>query len=226
MAVANRPKTIMWHEEILSRNTLRALTYIGEQQWFRRSTWYLAGGTALALQVGHRTSIDLDFFIPQSTFSTAKFMNLLPTKVWQTNILREGTLYGKLYGTKTSFIAYPFFVPQYPFLNYKNLRILDAHDIAVMKITAISQRGKKRDFVDLYWCCTNLLPLDDALKRIPSQYLNGTAGLHHILKSLTYFADAEDDPMPTLFFRATWKEIKTFFQREIPRVAKELLELR
>jgi len=98
-------------------------------------------------------------------------------------------------------------------------------DVAVMKIIAISQRGRKRDFFDLYWCVKNLGPLIDTLKKLKKQYPSVAHDYHHILKSLVYFADAESDPNPEIYFKADWKEVKNFFRKEVPKVAREAMRL-
>lgn len=226
MAAANKAVNVQWHPEVLTKGGIRALEYLGSQQWFKRSGWYLAGGTALALQVGHRTSVDLDFFTPQKEFSSLRLVSRFPENIWKVDILQEGTVYGRLFRTKVSFLAYPHFVPRYPFLWHNAVRVLDVRDIAVMKVVAISQRGKKRDFIDLYWCCLNREPLKVILHRLPQQFPAMGNQYHHILKSLTYFEDAEADPMPRLHFRAAWASIKTFFEKEVPRVTEEFLRLK
>ena len=95
-----------------------------------------------------------------------------------------------------------------------------------MKVIAISQRGRKRDFVDFYWYCKNRESLTDVLHRLPAQYPTVAHDYHHILKSFMYFADAEEDPMPKIFFDVTWREIKKYFQQEVPRITKEFLGLK
>lgn len=218
-------REIIWHESILPRRTRQALDYLSKQAWLKRSSWYLAGGTALALQAGHRLSLDLDFFTPQKDFSSGKLVGHFSKDAWMTDILREGTIYGRLMNAKISFIAYPFFIARKPPLWFGSVRVLDLEDIAVMKIIAISQRGLKRDFVDLFWFSQHHLSLGEIMRRLPDQYPTVSHDYHHILKSLTYFADAEHDPMPNLFFKATWKEIKSYFRKEVPRITRELLKL-
>lgn len=208
------------------RATQKALAYMNTQQWLKRSRWYLAGGTALALQVGHRQSVDLDFFTPQKDFSSGKLIDYFSKKLWHTDIVREGTVYGELLGAKVSFIAYPFFVPGKPYVWHGCIRMLDPYDIAVMKIIAISQRGRKRDFVDMYWLCKHQESLSDILHRLSEQYPTVAHDYHHIIKSLTYFTDAENDPMPKCFFKVSWPEIKRFFAREATHAARTLLKLR
>ena len=226
MASSNSNTKINWHADILPRPTKKALDFFSTQEWLRQSKWYLAGGTALALQVGHRTSLDLDFFITQNDLSIERLLAQFPKNLWITDIAREATVYGRLLSAKVSFIAYPFFIPEEKFQSYGTVRVLDPRDIAVMKVIAISQRGKRRDFVDFYWYCNNREPLADILRRLPKQYPTVAHNYHHILKSFMYFKDAEEDPMPKIFFNATWKEIKEYFQREIPNITKEFLGLK
>lgn len=216
---------IIWHKEILPANTQKALDFLSTQNWLGNSIWYLAGGTALALQVGHRSSVDLDFFAPTLDFSTAALIDHFKNE-WELDFTKEATVYGKLYGAKISFIGYPFFTSKESFLRYGSVKVLDAKDIAVMKIIAISQRGKKRDFVDLYWYVKNREPLEQIISRVNDQYPQTNHNLHHILKSLAYFEDADKDPMPNLNFSANWSEIKSYFTKEIVMLTRKLLDLR
>src|SRR3989338_7233206 len=138
----------------LPRVTSRAFLEIARLSLLARTSWYLAGGTALALQTGHRASVDLDFFTEQSRINeTALERKLLDTGKWKTSLREDGTLFGLFHGAKMSFIAYPFFHPKAKRRRYGNIIMLAPEDIAAMKIVAISQRGRKRDFIDLYWYC-------------------------------------------------------------------------
>jgi hypothetical protein len=204
----------------------RAFLFCTKYPLLRRPRWYLAGGTALSLQVEHRQSADLDFFTPLTGFRKLEVERaLLATDRWKTDYLEQGTIYGTLLEAKVSLIAYPLFVPSARMLVCGNLRMLIPQDIAVMKIIAISQRGRKRDFVDLYWYCVHRNPLREIISRVLKQYPGKKHNLPHSLKNLTYFDDAESDPMPRLFFDATWGEIKRFFKREATRIARELLDI-
>ncbi len=214
---------IEWHERVLTRGTTRALKFLSTRDWLRRSQWYLAGGTALALQAGHRQSLDLDFFVQQKDFDLNRLLAHFSSTPLVVDVAKEGTLFGALFNTKVSFIAYPFFIPRAKPIWYGAVRILAAKDIATMKIVAISQRGRKRDFIDLYWYVMHHEPLVDILRRLPEQYPTVAHDYHFILKALMYFEDADQDPMPKIFFKATWREIKRYFQTEVPGLAKELL---
>ena len=216
---------ITWHFKTLTAATKKALDLLSAEQWLKRSQWYLAGGTALALQAGHRRSVDLDFFMQQANFNTAKLLEHFKKFQWQSTLIKEGTVYGILQGAKVSFITYPFFVPAAPKHRYGAVRVLDARDIAVMKIIAISQRGRKRDFYDLYWYTHTKEPLLNVLRRVHNQYPQINHNYHHLLKSLVYFNDAEHDPTPKIFFQTSWKTIKKYFISEVRQLTKSLLKL-
>ncbi|MFH1253631.1 MAG: nucleotidyl transferase AbiEii/AbiGii toxin family protein [Candidatus Uhrbacteria bacterium] len=208
--------------EILPPSTKRAFEFCTKEPFFSKD-WYLAGGTAMALQVGHRQSVDLDFFTPRGEFDEAFVeREMFNTGKWETTFREKGTLYGKYRGAKMSFIAYPFFHPSRKKIKVGNVNILIVDDIAVMKIIAISQRGRKRDFFDLFWYCQNREPLINVLQRVAKQYPEQKHNFNHIVKSLTYFEDAENDLMPVILFRINWHDVKKFFLKEAKTIAQEL----
>ena len=119
----------------LPQETQQAFLYCTTTPLFSQEDWYLAGGTALTLQVGHRRSLDLDFFTPQAAFSEDTLeRNLFVTGHWHTSLRAQGTLYGTLKGAKISFIAYPFFQPSPHRIVCGHVPILLPPDIAAMKI--------------------------------------------------------------------------------------------
>ena len=214
-----------WHYETLPRQTKKALDFLSKEEWLKQSSWYLAGGTALALQAGHRKSVDLDFFSEDKNFNEKKLLaNFAENSNLEIEVEEKNTIYAKLFGAKVSFIAYPFFVPKQKPLWHGTIRVLDQIDIGVMKITAISQRGRKRDFFDLYWCAHNVEPLENIIKRLKVQYPMVAHDYHHILKSMVYFEDAESDPGPEICFPADWKKVKKFFTKEIPTIATKIMK--
>lgn len=218
-------KQLGFYFDILPPETKKALDFLSSRDWLKNLPWYLAGGTALALQAGHRRSIDLDFFLKKNNFENTDILReLRGTKEWIVTLDRKGTIYGKLFGAKVSFIAYPFFIPKQKMIWYGTVRILNLIDIGVMKIIAISQRGRKRDFFDLYWCANNTESLENIIRRLKKQYPSIVHNYHHILKSLIYFDDAEVDPEPTIYFDVNWKKVKSFFTKEIPIIARKIMK--
>lgn len=214
---------ITWYPHVLPRATQKALKHCAEDAWFRTAPWYLASGTALALQVGHRKSFDLDFFTQEKEFGQQSIAAHFPTDLWKTERTYQGTLFGELAGAKVSFIAYPFFTPRLPFIPYGTIHVLQPRDIGVMKILAMSQRGRKRDFLDLYWLSHNVETLSWFIGQLKDQIPDVAHDYHHIIKALTYFDDAEKDEMPELNFRIDWRTIKKFFQDEAKKLARDLL---
>lgn len=204
-------------------STKKAINLLLKLEWIKND-WYLTGGTALTLQFNHRASVDLDFFTHHKDFDTAFISTALFPYKWVITRTDKGTLYGELGGTKISFISYPYFIPKQPFITHGNINILDARDIAVMKIIAISQRGKKRDFFDLYWYISHKEPLTDIIKRVAVQYPNLKHNYHHIIKSLLFFEEAEEDPEPQIFFDADWNKVKQYFLKIVPEIADKILK--
>ncbi len=222
--VTPAPKQVAFHFDSIPSEAKTALDFLSTQKWLRNSTWYLAGGTALTLQARHRRSIDLDFFSERKSFESDDLLRQFSgVNDWKVTMNRKNTLYGELFQTKVSFIAYPFFVPKQKPIQYGSVRILAPLDIAVMKIIAVSQRGRKRDFFDLYWCAHHLESLETTIKRLKAQYPSVAHDYHHILKALVYFADAESDPEPIIYFDADWKTVKRFFTKAIPPIANRLI---
>ncbi len=214
---------LTWHPDVLPRVTRKALKFCAADPWFKDAPWYLAGGTALALQVGHRKSFDLDFFTHEKDFNQQVIASHFPTDHWKTERVYQGTLFGELEGAKVSFISYPFFIARQPFISYQSINVLQSRDIGVMKILAMSQRGRKRDFVDLYWLVHHVEPLRWFMDHLKDQIPDVAHDYHHIIKALTYFDDAEKDEMPELNFHANWRTIKKFFQDEAKKLARDLL---
>lgn len=167
--------------------------------------FYLAGGTALALQLGHRQSLDFDFF---SDFNFNR-LNLLRELGQYGDVMRfsetEGTLHCSLNGVKLSFFYYPH--PTIELLQVDRLRLASIIDIALMKFEAIAGRGDKKDFIDLYFILRNHA-LPDLLKKHSEKYGMDWSNRYHLLKSLVYFNDADDQPSPLMFEDVTWMQVK------------------
>jgi len=183
--------------------------------------FYLAGGSAAAFHLGHRISIDLDFFTPVD-FETNVLLTRLQTigtlKVQQQS---AGTLVGLLAKTQISFFYYG-----YPLLKtadiYRGIRIASLLDIALMKITAISQRGRRRDFVDLYFICQSGYSLANLLRQIPAKFSSLEYPSYHLLRALVYFDDAENDPRLKMLAPYNWRDIKHFFESEVSDLMRKL----
>jgi hypothetical protein len=177
---------------------------------------YLAGGTGLALRFGHRRSMDLDLFLSEAFDEEALLQRIQPMPGVLIVARAPRTLHLTIQGTRVSFLgyAYPLLFPPAPFAG---VPVADPRDIACMKIAAVASRGTKRDFVDLYAACERY-GLAELLDLFARKYAQTGYNKLHILKSLTYFADAEKDPPPHMLVPLDWPEVKRFFEREAPRL--------
>lgn len=178
----------------------------------------LAGGTAVALQLGHRRSEDLDFFSTRPFDPEDLSRVLSGTGPFSAESASRGTLHGTFGRIRTSWLYYP-----YPWLEEPALRkpcpVAHLADIAAMKISAIASRGSRRDFVDLYAIVTRSLPLGAALASFEKKFAGRSYSRYHILKSLAYFEDAEKDPpVRPLATGPDWEEVKRFFADQVRRL--------
>ncbi|MBI2339116.1 MAG: nucleotidyl transferase AbiEii/AbiGii toxin family protein [Deltaproteobacteria bacterium] len=202
-------------EQAVTPASLAILKEIGREPCFTR--FYLAGGTALALQIGHRLSVDLDFF----TRETFKYRRVIDTLQkmgdFRATHEREHTVVGFLNQVMVSFFQYNYPMLETP-LSFHDVSLAGLKDIAAMKIEAISGRGVKRDFVDLYFLGLAGLSLQDAIAGFQKKYESFNANRVHLLKALTYFADAEKNEMPKMFKKVSWQKVKDYFIRETKRL--------
>ena len=199
-------------QKILSRKTktnLERLKKAGILQDF-----YLAGGTGLALQLKHRLSLDLDFFTKRDLDSKILVQKIKKLGRFSIEKEAENTLVGFFQSTRITFLKY-----DYPFLfrlkNFEGIKIADAKDIGCMKIAAVSSRGTKKDFIDLFFICQKVISLKRLLELFKKKYKGVDYNMIHILKSLIYFEDAQREPMPKMIIPISWERVKNFFKKEI-----------
>jgi predicted nucleotidyltransferase component of viral defense system len=170
--------------------------------------FYLAGGTALALLEGHRVSADLDLFSPSFDDPEAAQVTLQvahPEAVITS--ISPRTLYLQIQGTTVSLFGY-----SYPLIatllrpdNYL-LPLASREDIVAMKLAAIASRGSRKDFIDLWLLATRYWPLTDCLELYRKKFAARDIG--HVVRSLTYFDDADEEPPLRLLIDVDWEEIK------------------
>lgn len=201
----------------ISKPTQSSLAVLSRIKFVSR--YFLAGGTACALHLGHRLSFDLDFFSPKPVeprIIVANLKDLGELEVYQND---EGTFNGKFKQVKLSFFVYPYRL-LYPFLEYSGVKLADLKDIACMKLDAISRRGTKRDFIDLFFICKQF-ELSYLLKLFEKKFQKLNVPVWHVIKSLIYFEDAEKNDLPKMLQPVDWEEVKEFFQRQVKKLAKE-----
>lgn len=193
-------------------NLLELLKKLMNEELF--SEFNLVGGTSLALQLGHRNSIDIDLFgnqeINQELFieKLNSFGNLNVTQSTR-NILIT-----KINEIKVDFVNY-----QYPLLNdflvIDGVRMLSTKDIAAMKLNAIAGRGSKKDFIDLYFLLEEF-SMKEILGFYNQKFNDGSVFM--VQKSLTYFEDANPQLQPQMFKPFDWEICKQKILEEVTKL--------
>lgn len=204
----------MWHPETVDASVQRTLGDLRKLPIL--GSFYLAGGTGLALYLGHRRSVDLDFFLDEDFDEDAMVQKVQRLEGFSLVAKSPGTIYAHIHGTKVSLIAYRYPV-LFPFQSFLGASVADPRDIGCMKVSAIASRGTKRDFVDLY-TVSQRYGLEEFLACFKRKFAQTDYSMVHILKSLTYFEEAERDPMPDMLVPLSWEEVKQFFAREALRL--------
>lgn len=188
--------------------------------------FYLAGGTALALQLGHRTSLDFDFYINEE-FKWEELKTQFEAVGGKEIIIDTDTFHGEIYQVSVSGFYYP-----YPlvgeFVNFETLKLASLEDIAAMKVIAVIQRARQRDFFDLYYLI-KLLGLEKIIQIVYEKYPWYKENNKIIITALTYFEEAENDDdlsrVNILDKNVTWELVKDYLRQEIKSVRLNPLEM-
>jgi hypothetical protein len=196
-----------WHVEVLSASQLKVLARLGP--FMSEKGFYLGGGTAVALHLGHRKSVDLDWFremkIPDAMALATELKEVV--RGLKVVSVSKGTLHASISGVKCSFMEY-----RYPLLatvekmTKCRCDIASLDDLACMKLSAVAQRGSRKDFADVYALCAKHRPLLKLVEQYQRKY--ETEDVAHVLFSLSYFGDAEKGRMPFMLWDTDWKDIK------------------
>jgi hypothetical protein len=172
--------------------------------------------------LGHRLSDDIDLFTQEDFEPSVLVQVIQGAGAFELERTGWGTILGWLNGLRFSLFCYRYPV-LYPFQSVGPLPVADLRDIAAMKIAAISDRGSRKDFIDLYFICKDQLSLREVLRLYGRKYGKLKANLLHLYKSLTYFDEAEKQAMPFMLKPFYWDGLKAFFERETEKAYKSVL---
>lgn len=195
--------------ETIEPSTLDLLRRIQSEALFKECR--LVGGTSLALQFGHRKSIDLDFF-GKFEPDPLQIKDLLKG-IGSVQVLQESKFIFQyiVNDVKVDFVNYPYgWISER--VDEDNLYLAGPRDIAAMKLAAITNRGTKKDFIDLFELLGHF-SLAQMLDFYKDKYADSIP--FTTLKSLTWFEDAEDDPMPTMLRDYSWEKVKDRISAEV-----------
>lgn len=200
----------MLHVESVAPHTLGILKTLVSLPSFKN--FNLAGGTALALQIGHRISVDLDFFSDEE-YEVDTVLEEIAACGYEVKILgkKANNLNLTINDVKTDILKY-----SYPLIDKTiiddGVRMMGKKDIALMKISAITNRGDRKDFTDLYF-----LLKEYSLAELMALYVKKYAHeeIFHVYKSLIYFDDADTQAPLKMLKEASWDVIKNEISRSV-----------
>jgi len=209
----------------LSILSSKQISLLKKLKFLEKYDFYLAGGTALALQIGHRTSLDFDFYTKKK-FDNRKLLKDLENHFEEIELIQnpEQTLIVKIESREVSFFYYPYPLIYSPIKEKELPPLAIKEDIAAMKVMAIIQRGRKRDFIDIYFLIKEFglkKIFEIAKKKYPS------FNFYLALQALTYFADAEREKIKgriTYVKSISWSEIKKFLIKSTNDFKKSYLK--
>ena len=202
----------MLYKQAVNPKLLELLNNLMEIDVFK--DFNLVGGTSLALQIGHRISVDIDLFGVYK-INEIEFNEEL-SRLGTVQLIKKSkniVIYN-INGIKVDFVNYNYKLLEQP-KTLENIRLVSLKDIGAMKLNAISGRGSKKDFIDLYFLL-NFFSLDELLHYYNEKYQDGSEFL--VLKSLQYFEDAENDEFPKMLIPIAWKDLKTKISNEAKRI--------
>jgi len=206
-----------WYENVLDKSAHKAARRLSA---VLGGDFYLAGGTGLALRLGHRISLDLDLFSQNRRLDTPERLALVKAlkASGSTEVMgeKDGTIHLKLGGTSVSLFNYPYKLLKQP-SRWSGLNVASLEDIAAMKLSAVVGRGAKKDFIDLFFICRECGPAK-VLKWGERKFPDHPQFAVQAAKALVYFEDAEKEPSPRVLLSVPWKEIRRYFEKEIPKL--------
>lgn len=218
--LAPEARRMKWHPEALAPSqklALRDLGGIAEARGF-----YLAGGTAVALYLGHRLSVDLDWFTDGRIEDESRLAGQLREAAPRLAVekLSRQALNCSVRNVRCSFIALPYRLMR-PTLELPGFgcRIAALDDLAAMKLAAVAQRGARKDFIDVFALAREHRPLGELVRLYERRH--GFAGSAHLMNALVYFDDAEGDPMPRMLWKIRWGKVKDSIRGWVRRMAME-----
>ncbi|MGH7965223.1 MAG: nucleotidyl transferase AbiEii/AbiGii toxin family protein [Candidatus Binatia bacterium] len=206
-----------FHPEVIGTIQRRVLRQLGPLM--ARRGFYLGGGTALALHLGHRRSVDLDWFTEEQIADPLRLAQDMRDEgiAFVTGRTERGTLHGLASGTRVSFLEYryPLLQPPHSWKEFGSL-IAAPEDLACMKLAALAQRGAKKDFVDIYALGLKHTSLPEMLHLYRQKY--SVSDTVHVLYGLAYFHDADQERMPKMLWETDWRTVKRTVQKWVREV--------
>jgi hypothetical protein len=213
------------HWEALTPATIQALHKVANLYFIDQ--FYLAGGTGLALYLGHRFSVDIDFFSPDISAAGPDqrdaLRNILSDPSLAVTYDKEGTFVATWQQVGVSFFrlaVYP--LVKVPLL-VEGIRLARLEEIGAMKLAAIIDRGTRKDFVDMYFIL-KIISLEEVFEVASIKYAQVHSFPVSAVRALAYFIDAEALPMPRMLDHTSWATMKKFLEHQAMEAGRMRLE--
>jgi hypothetical protein len=181
--------------------------------------FYLVGGTALSLQIGHRESIDIDLF------SAEEFPANIIDK-YEQNIIRkfDNSIEATIQDTKVFLFNFNYELYK-PLRTIDNVRLADPIDIGLMKLLALQGRTTKKDIIDLYFIDKEIIPLEELLQIFESFYPKESFNSYQSFKVLINRDQIDKEPDPRMLEPINWNASFEIIQNKISSHIKSLINL-
>ena len=179
--------------------------------------YYLAGGTALALQTGHRRSMDFDFFSRKKNTAEEICELLERFSGYTVREMNADTLHAEIGGVKVSFIGAYRYLPVGKFVELDKIRLASVADIGLMKLLAITHRATLRDYMDLAAIVRDHVPLDQLLKKCREKY-GKTFNVLLPLRALASFEDL-DPETPLMLDKSLVRSWRSILKEAVKKAA-------
>jgi hypothetical protein len=186
--------------------------------------FYLAGGTALSLQIGHRHSIDLDLFSPTEDIPSIRgnLENSLSALGPGLADSSWGNLVYVAKNVRVGFYGYGYALIN-PLVEEETARLASIEDIALMKMDALLSRANRKDFYDLYFICQGV-PIHTLFDKAPLKFPSIRDFEVQVVKRLVYFGSADYDPEPSLLQPVSWQTVKDYFIKQAKEIEQSWLK--
>ncbi len=195
------------------------LAWLGQKAFLRR--FYLGGGTALALQLGHRRSFDLDFFSEIDTVhrqTREEIIGILVKRNGQVVENTDGNLLLLADGIHVGFFSYGYALLE-PGPEFRNIQLASLQDLGLMKLDALMGRGSRKDFIDLY-TLSQTIPFDMLLQAGARKYPQMRDFALMAVESMVSFENADRDVQPEMLINMPWSEVRAFFIAQVKQLGK------
>jgi hypothetical protein len=212
------------HWEALTSKTRDVFEILRRLELTRR--FYLAGGTGLAIHLGHRISVDLDFFCQAADGVNSDERSVLRQALDHPTLDivfdKDGTFVANWQKVGVSFFrlnTYPLVAPTF---DVKGVKLASVEEIGAMKLAAVIGRGTRKDLVDLYYILQHV-SLESVFQLAAKKYVRVRTFGTSAVRGLAYFEDAESLPMPRMIDKTSWAKVRRFLEAQALEAGRQNL---